>query len=343
MAGKMSRKTMKAIRAEAGAPPRLVLAQLPVPEPGPSEVLIKVAAAGLNRADLLQAEGRYPPPKGAPETLGMEVSGVIAAADPGVSRWREGDEVCALIPGGGYAEFALASELCVLPVPKNVALRDAAALPEAFFTVWTNVFDSARLQSGETFLVHGGTSGIGTAAIQLMHARGHRVFTTAGSAEKCAVCVKLGATRAIDYRKEDFVEVIRAETGNGVDVILDMVGGDYVQRNLNALARGGRLVNIAFQKGGRAEVDFQIMLVRSLSMMATTLRPRSNAEKGRIRDAVWHEVWPLIDAGRITPVIDSTFPLADADKAHARMRESGHIGKILLDAQFVLPLSPASR
>jgi NADPH:quinone reductase len=323
--------TMKTIQVLPGEPPRLVLAELPVPEPGAGQVLIKVIATGLNRADLLQAEGRYPPPKGAPETLGMEVSGSIAAVGAGVKGWREGDDVCALLPGGGYAEYALASEVCVLPVPKGVALPEAASLPEAMFTVWANVIDAARLQPGETFLVHGGSSGIGVTAIQLIAARGHRVFTTAGSAEKCAVCVKLGAARAMNYHTEDFVAAVVAETGNkGVDVILDMVGGDYVQRNLNVLAFGGRLVNIAYQKGARVEVDFRIMQARHLTMTASGLRFRSNEEKGRIRDAVLSQVWPLIEKGRIRPVIDSTFPLAEAQKAHARMRESGHIGKILL-------------
>jgi NADPH2:quinone reductase len=325
------KSAMKAIKVLPGEPPKLALTELPVPEPGVGQVLIKVAAAGLNRADLLQAAGHYPPPKGAPETLGLEVSGTVAALGAGVTNLREGDLICALLQGGGYAEYALASELCVLPVPQGIPLRDSTALPETFFTVWTNVFDSAKLQPGETFLVHGGTSGIGTAAIQLMHARGHRVFATAGGPEKCAVCAKLGAARAIDYRKEDFVAVVRTETDNkGVDVILDMVGGDYVQRNLNALARGGRLVNIAYQKGSRTEVDFSIMLARKLTMMATTLRSRSDEEKGRIRDALLREVWPLLGQGRIRPVIDSVFPLAEAQKAHARMRESSHIGKILL-------------
>lgn len=272
---------MNAIRVLPGEPPMLVLTELPVPEPGAGQVLIKVAAAGLNRADLLQAEGRYPPPKGAPETLGMEVSGAIAALGEGVKGWRVGDAVCALLPGGGYAEYALASALCLLPWPKGVGLSEAAALPEAFFTVWTNVFDAGRLKPGETFLVHGGTSGIGVAAIQLMAARGHRVFATAGSAQKCAVCKELGAARAIDYREEDFTAVVMAETGGkGVDVILDMVGGDYVQRNLDALGQGGRLVNIAFQKGARVEVDFRVMQARHLSMTATGLRFRCDEEKG---------------------------------------------------------------
>ena len=323
---------MTAIHVAPGIPPRLMPTEIPRPEPGPGQVLIKVTAAGLNRADLLQTEGRYPPPNGAPETLGLEVSGTVAALGAGVRSWRAGDQVCALLAGGGYAQYALASEFCVLPVPKGVPLRDAAALPEAFFTVWTNVFDSAKLKPGETFLVHGGTSGIGTAAIQLMHARGHRVFTTAGSTEKCLMCVTLGAAHAIDYTREDFVAVVKAETDDkGVDVILDMVGGDYVQRNLNALAFGGRLVNIAFQKGARTEVDFRVMQARHLAMTATGLRNRSDEEKGRIRDALSREVWPLIEAGKIRPVIDSTFPLSQAQKAHERLRASGHIGKILLE------------
>ena len=280
-----------------------------------------MAAAGVNRADIHQADGNYPPPPGAPETMGLEISGTVTTLGPGVSGVKVGDEVCALLPGGGYAEYAVASALCLLPVPKGVSLRDAAALPEAFFTVWTNVFDSARLQPGETFLVHGGTSGIGTAAIQLMHARGHTVFTTVGGAEKCALASTLGATRAIDYRDEDFVVVVKAETaGRGVDVILDMVGGDYVARNVAALARRGRLVNIAYQKGGRTELDFNQVLMKNLTLMATTLRGRTDEEKGRIRDALLREVWPLIAQGRIRPVIDSRFPLSEADAAQRRMR-----------------------
>ncbi|MGQ0740907.1 MAG: NAD(P)H-quinone oxidoreductase [Alphaproteobacteria bacterium] len=323
--------TMKAIRIAAGPPPRLEQAELRVPGTAPGQVLIKVAAAGLNRADLLQAEGRYPPPKGAPETLGLEVSGTIVAAGDGVRAYGKGDPVCALLQGGGYAEFAAASELCVLPAPEGVALRDAAALPEAYFTVWANLFDGARMRPGETLLVHGGTSGIGTAAIQLMRARGHPVFATAGSPEKCKACIELGAVRAIDYRSEDFVAAMKEETGGrGVDVILDIVGGDYVERNLAALARGGRLVNIAYQKGSRVELDLQIMLARSLTMTASALRPRSNEEKGSIRDALLREVWPLFAQGRIRPVIDMVFPLAEAGKAHAHMRAGSHIGKILL-------------
>jgi putative PIG3 family NAD(P)H quinone oxidoreductase len=325
--------TMMAIRVEqASGRPHLFQVTVPVPQPGPGQVLLRVVAAGLNRADLLQAEGNYPPPPGAPETMGLEVSGTVVAIGSEVSGPRVGDEVCALLQGGGYAEYAIASQLCLLPVPRGVVLYDAAALPEAAFTVWTNVFDSARLQPGESFLVHGGTSGIGVMAIQLMRARGHAVFATAGGREKCAVAYTLGATRAIDYRTEDFVAVIKAETkGRGVDVILDMVGGDYVARNVSALARKGRLVNIAYQKGGRAELDFMPVLVKNLTLMATTLRARSDEEKGRIRDALLLEVWPQIAQGRIKPVIDSRFPLAEADAAHLRMRAGGHKGKILIE------------
>lgn len=323
---------MQAIRVENPGPGyRLVVADIPTPAPGPGEVLIKVAAAGLNRADLAQALGNYPPPPGAPDTLGMEVSGTVAALGAGVSDVRRDDAVCALIPGGGYAEYAVAARECVLPVPAGVDRVSAAALPEVYFTVWTNLMDTARLKPGESVLIHGGSSGIGTAAIQLCAARGHTVFATAGSRDKCLACEALGATRAINYRDEDFVEAVKEATqGAGVDVILDMVGGDYIERNFRAAARGGRIVNIAFQGGMKAEVNFGLMLMKRLSLMATTLRGRSNAEKGAIRDAVRQEVWPLIAAGRLKPVIDRTFPLAEAQAAHARMAGSGHIGKILL-------------
>lgn len=308
----------------------LVPARLAVPRPGPGQVLLKVAAAGVNRADLLQVQGRHPPPPGAPDTPGLEVSGTVIAAGHGGEAWM-GREVCALLGGGGYAEYALASLACVLPVPTGVAVRDAAGLPEVYFTVWTNVMESGRLQPGETFLVHGGSSGIGTAAIQLMRARGHRVFTTAGTAEKCAACEKLGADRAINYREEDFVAVLRDETrGEGVDVVLDMVGGDYIGRNFELMARRGRLVNIAFLKGSRAEADFRPMHAKRLTMTATGLRGRSDSEKAQIRDALAREVWPLFPQGRLKPVIDRTFALTEASAAHETMRASGHIGKLLL-------------
>jgi len=309
----------------------LSVAEIAKPNPASGEVLIKVAAAGLNRADLAQAMGFYPPPPGAPATLGLEVSGVVEALGDGVHSLEVGDEVCALLGGGGYAEYAAVSEKCVLPLPKGVRLVDAAALPEVHFTVWTNLIDTARLKPGESILIHGGSSGIGTAAIQLCAARGHKVYATAGSVEKCAAIAKLGATRAINYREEDFVDVVKTETnGRGVDVILDMVGGEYIQRNMSAAALWGRIVNIAYQAGMQASVNFAPMLMKRLSLLATTLRARSNDEKGAIRDALLREVWPLIEAGRIKPVVDRTFPLADAGAAHARMAKSDHIGKILL-------------
>lgn len=322
---------MKAIVVEnPGKDYRLVVADIPAPKPKAGEVLIKVSAAGLNHADMTQAEGRYPPPPGAPDTLGMEVSGEIAEVGVGVTQYKPGDKVCALLGGGGYAEYAATSEKCVLPVPKGVSLVDAAALPEVHFTVWTNLMDSARLKPGETVLIHGGTSGIGTAAIQLCVARGHNVFSTAATKDKCAAIENLGG-HAINYKEQDFVEAVRKATGDkGVNVILDMVGGDYIQRNMSAAAIWGRIVNIAYIGGMQATVNFAPMLMKRLSLLATTLRARSNDEKGAIRDALLKEVWPLIDAGKIKPIVDSTFPLAEAQKAHQRMRSSGHIGKILL-------------
>jgi len=323
---------MKAIAVENPGPSyALTLTEVEKPQAGPGEVLIRVAAAGLNHADMAQAKGMYPPPPGASPILGMEVSGIVEALGEGVSNCEVGDEVCALLPGGGYAEYAVASALCVLPVPGGVTLVDAAALPEVHFTVWTNLIDSARLKPDETVLIHGGSSGIGTAAIQMLHARGHRVFTTAGSAEKCAACEKLGATHAINYREEDFVDIVKKETGGrGADVILDMVGGDYIQRNMSAAAIWGRVVNIAYMSGMQASVNFAPMLMKRLSLLATTLRARSPQEKGAIRDALLREVWPLIETGRIKPVVDKVFPLADAQAAHERMAHSTHIGKLLL-------------
>jgi len=300
------------------------------PVPGPHQLLIKVAAAGVNRADLLQAQGKYPPPPGAPLTLGMEVAGEVVEASADCSH-RVGEYVCALLPGGGYADFALADEACVLPVPAGLELADAAALPEALFTVWTNLIDTAGLKSGETVLIHGGSSGIGTAAIQLARALGAEVLVTAGGTENCKRCVALGAARAIDYRSEAFVAGVAAATGGkGADVILDMVGGDYIGKNFAAAAKGGRIVNIAFQKGATATVNFAPMLQKRLTFAATTLRGRTIAEKGAIRDALLATVWPLIEAGKIKPVIDSTFPLAEAGAGHARMAAGGHFGKIVL-------------
>ena len=323
---------MRTIRVENPGPNyKLVLTEGVKPTPAPGEVLIKVVAAGLNRADIAQAMGNYPPPPGAPDTLGMEVSGTVCRAGLGVHGFEQGQPVCALLAGGGYAEYVLAPVECVLPVPDGVDLVQAAGLPEVHMTVWTNLMDSARLKPGESVLIHGGSSGIGTAAIQLCAALGHKVFTTAGSKEKCDACKALGAHCAINYREDDFVTVTRdATNGHGVDVILDMVGGDYIERNFRAAAKLGRIVNIAFPKGIKAEVNFGPMMMKRLSFMATTLRGRTNAEKGAIRDAVVREVWPLIAKGKIKPVIDSTFPLTDSQAAHARMAGSSHIGKILL-------------
>jgi len=324
--------TMKAVEVENPGPGyRLTLREMEISRPGAGEILIKVRAAGLNRADLLQAMGMYPPPPGAPQTLGMEVSGEVIEVGAQVANHKVGDKVCALIPGGGYAEFALASEACVLPVPKGVSLADASALPEVLFTVWTNLIDTARMKPGESVLIHGGSSGIGTTAIQLCAARGQTVFATAGSVEKCQACEALGATRAINYRSEDFVAVVKDATkGRGVDVILDMVGGDYIERNFRAAALWGRIVNIAFQACSTATVNFAPMLTKRLTLAATTLRARTNPEKGAIRDALLREVWPLFEEGKIKPVIDCVFPLAEAQQAHARMAKSEHIGKILL-------------
>jgi NADPH2:quinone reductase len=322
---------MKAVRVENPGPDyRLVLHDLQKPMPSEGEVLIKVAGAGLNHADLQQARGKYPPPPGAPETLGMECSGEIVECGAGVGDWRVGDAVCALIPGGGYAEYAVASTKCVLPVPKGVSVADAAALPEVHFTVWTNLIDSARLKPGETVLIHGGTSGIGTAAIQLCVARGHKVFSTAATPAKCTAIETLGGI-AINYKESDFVEVVKAQTGgHGVDVTLDMVGGEYIQRNISAAALWGRIVNIAYMSGLQATVNFGPVLMKRISLLATTLRARTNDEKGTIRDALLREVWPLIDVGKIKPIIDQKFPLAEAQAAHERMKASAHIGKILL-------------
>ncbi|HWY62149.1 MAG TPA: NAD(P)H-quinone oxidoreductase [Rhizomicrobium sp.] len=323
---------MQAIAIENPGPQyRLVVHDAPRPEPGPGEILIEVAGAGLNHADLAQAKGFYPPPAGASPILGMEVSGVVAALGDGVNDWAAGDPVCALIPGGGYAEYAVAAASSCLAVPKVLELVDAAAFPEALFTVWTNLFDSAWLRPGERVLVHGGSSGIGVNAIQLLAARGHEVFTTAGSDEKCKACIALGAKRAINYKTEDFVAVIQAETGGkGVDVILDMVGGDYIQRNMTAAAMWGRIVNIAYQKGAAVEINFMPLMIKRLALMGTTLRNRSRHEKAAIRDALVREVWPLVAEGKIKPVVEARLPLAEAQKAHEIMAASGHIGKILL-------------
>jgi len=325
-------KEMRHIAMKApGGPEVLTLATGPVPRPAAGEALIRVAAAGINRPDILQRTGNYPPPPGASPILGLEVSGAVAALGPEVTGLNEGDEVCALIAGGGYAEYCVAPAPQCLPVPKGVSLVDAAGLPETFFTVWSNVFDRGRLVRGESFLVHGGSSGIGTTAIQLAHAFGARVFATAGSPEKCAVCRALGADRAIDYRQEDFVAVLKEATqGRGVDVILDMVGGPYVEKNLRSLAPEGRLVQIAFLQGSKVTLDLAHLMVRRQTLTGSTLRPRPVADKAAIARNLRDKVWPLIEAGKVRPIIDRTFPLAEAAAAHRLMESSTHIGKILL-------------
>jgi putative PIG3 family NAD(P)H quinone oxidoreductase len=325
-------KTMTAIAIEGGKGGPLVPAEIAVPTPGPGQILIKVTSGGVNRADLLQVQGNHPPPAGSPSTPGLEAAGTVAALGSGVSGWKAGDDICALLGGGGYAEYAIATEPCCLRVPKGVSLLDAGGIPEVYFTVWSNVLDVARLQPGDTFLVHGGSSGIGTAAIQLMAARGHRVFTTAGSAEKCAACVKLGAVRAINYRTEDFVEIVKAETGGkGVDVILDMVGGDYVARNYEAAAVEGRIVQIAVQAGAVANADFSKIMVKRLVHTGSTLRPRTVEFKAAIAAALEAQVWPLLGTRKVAPVMDMIFPLHEAWRAHERMEEGEHIGKLVLD------------
>jgi NADPH2:quinone reductase len=324
-------QVMKAIEIhQPGRDYRLVLGERPRPEPGPDEVLIAVEGAGLNNADLLQARGLYPPPAGTSDILGMEVSGTIVQMGTAVSGWRVGDKVCALLSGGGYAEFATADAGCLLPLPQGVELVEASGLPEAVFTAWTNIVDTARLQPGETLLIHGGTSGIGSIAIQIFAAREHRIFATAGSDQKCEACRAFGAARAINYKNEDFVAVVKEETrGNGVDAILDMVGGSYIQRNIEAASIWGRIVNIAYQDGARAEVNFAPLLIKRLTLAATTLRARSAEQKRAIRAALMREVWPLVGT-RIKPVVERVFPLAEAQKAHEFMARKGHIGKILL-------------
>jgi NADPH:quinone reductase len=318
--------------AGPGGPEVLVPAMRRVPRPGAGEILIRVHAAGVNRPDALQRAGAYAPPPDASDLPGLEAAGEVAAVGPGVARWSVGDAVCALLPGGGYAEYALTHADHALPVPKGLGMLEAAALCETFFTVWTNVFERGRLEAGEVFLVHGGSSGIGTTAIQLAAARGARVFATAGSAEKCAACERLGAERAINYREEDFVAVVQEATGGrGADVILDMVGGEYLARDVRALAPEGRLVMIAFLGGAKAELNFAAVMTKRLTITGSTLRPQSVEAKARIAAALEREVWPLIAGGRIAPVMDETFPLIEAAAAHARMESSAHIGKIVLE------------
>jgi NADPH2:quinone reductase len=326
---------MRAIEITApGGPEVLRVTQRAVPVPAFNEVLIEVAAAGVNRPDVLQRKGGYPPPPGASDIPGLEVAGTVVATGAGVNEWRPGDRVCALVTGGGYAEYVAAPAPQCLPIPRGLTLIEAAGLPETFFTVWVNVFERAGLKGSETLLIQGGSSGIGVTAIQMARALGHRVFVTAGSADKCAACEKLGASRAINYRTEDFMAVVKELTGGkGVDVILDMVGGDYVPRELACLADDGRLSLIAFLGGTKTTIDMTDILRRRLTITGSTLRARSVEVKGALAQALTQKVWPLIEAGKIRPVIYRTFRLEEASAAHALMESSAHVGKIILEVR----------
>ncbi|MFT6556798.1 MAG: putative PIG3 family NAD(P)H quinone oxidoreductase [Sneathiella sp.] len=316
---------------EFGGPENLIPATRPVPSPENDEILIRVEAAGVNRPDVLQRMGGYAPPPGASDIPGLEVAGTVAAVGNGVTKYKVGDAVCALVAGGGYAEYCVAPEAQCLDIPDGMTMVQAAAIPETYFTVWTNVFDRGRLTGGETFLVHGGASGIGTTAIQLAKSVGARVFATASTDEKCREIEALGAERGINYKTEDYVEVVKELTdGEGVNLILDMVGGDYIQRNITALAVEGRLVYIAFLGGPKAEVNFAPVMLKRLTITGSTLRPQSIEAKAQIGKRLVENVWPLLSAGTIGPIIDSTFPLAEAEAAHRRIDDSGHIGKIVL-------------
>ena len=324
---------MRAVEvSQPGPPDALKVTERPTPSPAAGEVLIRVAAAGVNRPDVMQRLGNYPPPPGITDIPGLEVAGTIESVGEGVKAWKAGDRVCALVAGGGYAEYCVAPAPQCLPIPRGMDFVHAAAIPETYFTVWTNVFERGRLQAGESLLVHGGSSGIGTTAIQLAHALGSRVFATAGSAEKCAACEKLGAQRCINYKADDFVAVVKQLTGGrGVDVVLDMVGGDYVPRNLDTLAVEGRHVSIAFLGGNiKATINIFAMMQKRLTLTGSTLRSRAIAEKGAIAAALKDRVWPLLDAGKALPVIHATFPLAGAAEAHRVMESGAHIGKLVL-------------
>jgi NADPH2:quinone reductase len=319
--------------SKAGGPEVLVPEERPVPQPGPGEILVKVAAAGVNRPDVMQRQGLYPPPKGAPDIPGLEIAGDVVALGDSVTRWKAGDKVMALVVGGGYAEYCLAHEAHALRIPQNISMAEAGAIPETVFTVWHNVFERGALKSGETLLVHGGTSGIGTTAIQLAKAFGAKVITTAGSPEKCEAARKLGADLAINYKTEDFVAATKAATGGkGVEVILDIIGGDYIERNYEAAGVEGRIVQIAFQGSPKATVNFTRLMLKRLHHTGSTLRSRSVEDKAAIAAAVEARVLPLIAAGKMKPVMDSQFALREAGAAHARMESSAHIGKIVLTA-----------
>lgn len=311
-----------------GGPDVLKPCSLPVPVPGHAQIIIRLAFAGVNRPDALQRAGQYAPPPTASPLPGLECSGTVVAMGPGVQRWQIGDQVCALLPGGGYAEYAACNEAHALPIPPGLSLRDAACLPETCFTVWSNMVMRGGLKAGERVLIHGGTSGIGTTAIQIARALGARVFTTAGSAEKCAVCTDLGAERAINYKTEDFAEILVAE--GGADLILDMVGGSYMARNLKALADDGRLVQIAFLQGARIELNFAELMMRRLTLTGSTLRPQSDLAKARIAREVETHVWPMVASGALRVVVDSEYRMTEAPAAHWRIESAGHIGKIVL-------------
>jgi NADPH2:quinone reductase len=324
--------TMRAVTISTpGGPEVLKLAELPTPRPGPGQVLVKVAAAGVNRPDVAQRQGAYPPPPGHSPLPGLEIAGEVVEAGAGVARWQAGDLVCALVNGGGYAEYCIAEETATLPVPAGFDLVRAGALPETFFTVWNNVFERGRLAAGEWLMVHGGTSGIGTTAIQLAKAFGAHVIATAGSADKCQACLDLGADRAVDYKREDFVAAAKAATdGKGVNVILDMVGGDYADKNTVIAAEDGRIVQIATLGGAEAKVNLARIMMKRLTLTGSTLRPRSREVKAGFARALEAQVWPLLAAGKVKVVMDSTFPLAEAAAAHRRLETSQHIGKIVL-------------
>jgi putative PIG3 family NAD(P)H quinone oxidoreductase len=325
-----SRMTVIAIRAPGG-PEMLVPEERPLPAPGPGEILVKVAAAGVNRPDVRQRQGTYPPPKGATDIPGLEIGGEVAAFGAEVKRWKVGDKVCALVVGGGYAEYCLAHESHALPVPPALSMVEAGAIPETFFTCWQNMFMRADVRSGDWVLVHGGTSGIGTTAIMLAKAFGGRVITTAGSAEKCAAAKKLGADVAVNYKTEDFVAMTKEATaGKGANLIVDIVGGDYVDRNYDAAAEQGTIAQVSFTGGPKATANFARLMQKRLIHTGSTLRPRTVAEKAAIARGIEERVWPLVASGKIKPVIDSTFPLTKASEAHARMESSQHIGKIVL-------------
>jgi putative PIG3 family NAD(P)H quinone oxidoreductase len=318
--------------AAPGGPDQLKSARRPTPKPGEGEVLVRVAAAGVNRPDVMQRQGRYPPPAGASDIPGLEVAGEVVALGAGASGVALGDKITALLPGGGYAQYAVAAASLCLPVPKNLSMVEAAALPETFFTVWTNLFDRGGCKSGETVLIHGGTSGIGTTAIQLAAAWGAKVYATAGSADKARFCERLGAVRGIDYHSEDFVAVIREATADkGVDLILDIVGANYLARNLEAAAVEGRVVVISLMSGAKTEINLGTILTKRLTLTGSTLRIRSVAQKALIAESVRRHVWPLIADGRVKPIIHATFPLDRASDAHRLMESSQHIGKIVLE------------